>query len=314
MQYRRLGRTELGVSLLSLGTGGASVLGQHKGLSQHDQDALVRRCLDLGINLFDTSADYMDSEAILGRALDGTPRDSYSLVTKWSHDDDGRRTKDPEELVGSVERSLRRLRTDHVDVMMFHGVLSSSYDDVVDRYYPVIQRLRDGGKLRFTGLSTRFREDAEHHVAVRALSEHPQLWDTVMLKYGILNQRAAREALPLAIEHDAGIINMAAVRVKLPDPDLLDALMHEWKRRGDVPAGGLPEGDPLGWLVHDDVDSVISAGYKFAADHPGVSTVLTGTSSIEHLEQNAAALEKPNLPAADKRRLVELFEGVAEYV
>ena len=151
MQYRRLGRTELGVSLLSLGTGGASVLGQHKGLSQHDQDALVRRCLDLGINLFDTSADYMDSEAILGRALDGTPRDSYSLVTKWSHDDDGRRTKDPEELVGSVERSLRRLRTDHVDVMMFHGVLSSSYDDVVDRYYPVIQRLRDGGKLAFHG-------------------------------------------------------------------------------------------------------------------------------------------------------------------
>ena len=42
--------------------------------------------------------------------------------------------------------------------------------------------------------------------------------------------------------------------------------------------------------------------------------MLTGTSSIEHLEQNAAALEKPNLPAADKRRLVELFEGVAEYV
>ena len=69
MEYRRLGRTGFEVSLLSLGSGGARVLGQALGYSQDQQTALVRRALDLGVNLIDTSSQYGDSEAILGRAL-----------------------------------------------------------------------------------------------------------------------------------------------------------------------------------------------------------------------------------------------------
>ena len=52
---------------------------------------------------------------------------------------------------------------------------------------------------------------------------------------------------------------------------------------------------PLDWLIHDDVDSVISAGYKFAADHPGISIVLTGTSSLTHMEDNFRAMDEPTL-------------------
>ena len=83
MHYRTLGRTGIEVSLLSLGSGGAKMLGQADGLTQREQTALVRRALDLGVNLFDTSQGYGDSEAILGRALEGVPRDSYFLATKW---------------------------------------------------------------------------------------------------------------------------------------------------------------------------------------------------------------------------------------
>ena len=61
MHYRTLGKTELNVSLLSLGTGGPSMLGQNKGLEQNNQTALVRRCLDMGINLIDTHERYKDS-------------------------------------------------------------------------------------------------------------------------------------------------------------------------------------------------------------------------------------------------------------
>ena len=85
MHYRTLGRTGLKVSLLSQGTGGPSQFGQNRGLLQAEQDRLIRRCLDLGINLFDTHESYGDSEAILGRALDGVPRDDYILVTKWAY-------------------------------------------------------------------------------------------------------------------------------------------------------------------------------------------------------------------------------------
>jgi predicted aldo/keto reductase-like oxidoreductase len=66
--------------------------------------------------------------------------------------------------------------------------------------------------------------------------------------------------------------------------------------------------------VHDDVDSVISAGYKFAADHPAISTVLTGTSSIAHLEANLRAMENPTLAKNDKRRLQELLGEIAIYI
>ena len=88
MIYRTLGRTGIRVSLASFGSGGPSNLGQHRGTTASEQDALVMRCLDLGINLFDTSKNYGDSEQILGRALRGVPRDSYHLVTKWWGDHD----------------------------------------------------------------------------------------------------------------------------------------------------------------------------------------------------------------------------------
>ena len=212
-----------------------------------------------------------------------------------------------------MENSLRALRTDYVDVMQFHGVVPGHYHEMVERLYPEMARLREQGKVRHVGLSEQFTEDPAHRIGVVALRSHPELWDTVMLKYGILNQAAADEVLPLALEHGVGIINMAAVRIKLPAPALLEELVAEWKADGLIPADSLPEKDPLGWLVHGDVDSVVSAGYKFAAEPPAVSTVLTGTSSIDHLEQNVAALDNPRLAEADSLRLKELFGGIAQY-
>src|SRR5436305_8281368 len=83
MQYRRLGRTGLQVSVIGLGTGGPSMLGQRSGVAQGEAERTVRHALDLGINLIDTAADYQGSEAILGAALAGVPRGSYVLCTKF---------------------------------------------------------------------------------------------------------------------------------------------------------------------------------------------------------------------------------------
>jgi L-galactose dehydrogenase len=313
MQYRTLGHTGLEVSLLSLGTGGPSNLGQAAGLAQRDQTALVRRALDLGVNLFDTSVGYGESEAILGRAFENVPRDSYMLATKWRYQPEEGRVADPAELVTSVERSLRRLGTDHIDIMQFHGILVEEYPDVIESLYSAMTKLRDDGKIRFIGFSEQFSADPAHESPVLALKSSPGLWDTIMLKYGILNQYADKEVLPMAMDQGIGIINMAAVRVKLPDPDLLVELIAEWKASGYVPADALPDSDPLGWLLRDGTRSVIEAGYKFAADHPAIATVLTGTASIAHLEANAAALDEPRLPEEDNVRLRQLFGHIAEY-
>ena len=313
MEYRRLGKTNLEVSLASFGTGGPSQFGQHRGLEQQQQTALVRRCLELGVNLFDTHEGYGDSERILGQALRGVPRDSYHLVTKWSYHSGGGAGRDAAAFVESIERSLERLSTDYVDVMMIHGILAAEYESVVERFVPTLERLREQGKVRFKGFSTRYIADPAQEIVPVALRSHPGLWDVVMLKYGILNQIMAKEGLPLAVEHDVGALNMASVRIKLPVPALLEQLIAEWKDKGYIPQDSVPAKDPLGWLAHDGVNSVVSAAYKFAAAHPAVGSVITGTSSMEHLEANIAALEEPRLPMEDSARLRSLFGDIAEY-
>ena len=315
MQRRTLGRTGLRVSPLSQGTGGPSQFGQRRGATQAEQDALIRRCLDLGVNLFDTHHSYGDSEAILGRALRGVPRGDYVLVAKWAYPRDGDpdAARDPEDMARSVERTLRRLNTDHLDVLLFHGLLAEHHDAVVDRCMPVMERLRESGKIAHRGFSLRFADDPEQRGALAGLTKAPDLWDVVMLKYGILNQWAAREILPLALAHDVGVLNMAAVRIRLPNPALLAETVADWKSRGLLGRDALPDENPLGWLVRGGVESVIAAAYKFAADHPAIASVITGTSNLSHLESNARAMERPYLPDADRRRLERVFGGIAEY-
>jgi len=311
--YRTLGRTGLKVSLLSYGTGGPRHFGQRAGMELSDQKAFVRRCLDLGINLFDTARGYAQSETILGQCLDGVPRDSYHLITKWNMDEEVADAKREAHLVDAVENSLRLLKTDHIDVFMFHGLTEEKHDEAVERYCPILKKFRDEGKIGSIGLSTVFVTDAAQQGAKAALTRNPDLWDVVMVKYGILNQYAAKEILPLAQKHNVGVVNMAAARIRLPDPELLEQTMMEWKEKGYVSHESLPEKNPLGWLVRDDVESVVAAGYKFAADHPAIATVLTGTANLDHLEQNARALEQPYLSSADSLRLVELFGEIVEY-
>lgn len=308
MNHRILGKTGLEVSLLSFGTGGPSNFGQPRGLIQSEQTKLVRRSLDLGINLFDTSSLYNDSETILGNALSGVSRDTYFISTKWRE-----LNYDPKDLRKTIDRSLRLLGTDYIDIMHFHGPLPEEYDVVVERAYPAIDKLRDEGKVRFIGLSERFTDDYKHKLACKALRSHPGYWDVFMLKYGILNQVAADEALPLAKKHNVGILNMAAVRIKLPNPRLLEEQILDWKERGLIGKDSVPDKDPLNWLVHDDVESVVDAAYKFAADHESVSTVITGTANWEHLESNVASLDNPKLSEIDAQRIRKLFGHIAEY-
>ena len=305
-------------------TGGPGLFGQHIGLSAEQRRALVRRAFDLGINVFDTAQGYTGCEAMLAQALEGLPRSEYVLSTKWDHVEwksprgvggqDGPVKQDPNALAEGVEHSLGELRTDYLDVFFLHGVRPEQYDEVVERFGPVAERLRQQGKIRGVGLSERYIVDPKHEAIVRGLEDHLQLWDVVMLKYGILNQWAAREALPLAEKHGTGVMNMAAVRIKLPDPAKLAQLIGEWKERGLIAHDSLPATDPLGFLVRDGMPSVVAAAYKFGADHPAVATLLTGTTSIAHLEENVAALAPPMLPAADKQRLTDLFGHIAEYV
>lgn len=305
MEYRTLGRTGLKVSLLGYGTGGAGKFGVTAGLDAEARNSLVRRCLELGVNFFDTSRGYGNSEEFLGESLNGVPRDSYVLCTKWNGARwlaDGGIT-----LRESVEHSLQRMRTDHVDVFLFHGIEAHLYQDHVERLYPDAAKLKQEGKIQHIGFSQTLMREPKFESLMLALQNNPELWDVVMLKYGIMNQWAARDALPLVKKHGIGIINMAVVRTTLTNPDVLAERLNEWRADGTIPADALKDDDPLGWLVHDDVGSVAEAAYRFAADQAGISTVLTGTANIEHLESNASALARGPLGKADRAELLSLL-------
>ncbi len=321
MLYRTLGRSGIEVSLLSFGTGGPTTFTEAK-LADADKARLLHRCLDHGINLIDTSQGYGDSERFLGAALAGVPRERYLLSTKWAYSEwtglggdpqEGDLIGDPGAMEQAVAASLRRLRTDHLDVMFVHGLKPDDYEPVYQRHGAAIERLKRAGKIRLVGFSERMGEDLEHRVTIDAITRHPTFWDVSMLRYGILNQCARDRALPLAAEHGVAVMNMSPARYLLPHPHQLAERIAAWKADGSLAPDAVPHDDPLGWLVHGRVESVVGAGLKFAAGHPGVSTVLTGTRSFEHLDANVRALDQPCLPAADYERLVRLFSFAREW-
>ena len=313
MRYRLLGKTGLEVSILGFGSGGPSQLGQNTGLSSKEQHRLISRVIDLGINLIDSSEAYGDSEEILGKYLKQIPRASYVLATKNMCVNQSGEVRNPIELAQAIDRSLKRLETNHIDVMQFHLLTLSDYEEVIEKLYPVMEKAKSAGKIRFIGFSEAFKIDPSHKAVVHALNKNPDLWDTVMLKYGILNQYAAKEALPLAKKHNIGVINMAVIREKLPNPKLLSNQIKSWKQEGLIDSE-LDEINPLNWLIKGNVKSIIDAGYIFASEHPAVSSVLTGTSSINNLEKNVQALNINKLPEQHSQKLKDLFSDIAIYI
>ena len=311
MEYRTLGRTGLKVSVMGIGGGGPTQLGQKTGVGQDGVNALVKRALELGINFFDTAAAYGESELILGNALKDVPRDDYILATKFhpAYGGKGDIVK-PEDVVASVERSLQRLQVDYVDVMQFHGVRPNQYKEAIDKLWPTVEKLREQGKFRFVGITETYGDDAKHEMLPVALKDN--FFDTAMVGYNMISPTPEHEILPLCEEHNVGVICMVAVRRALSRPDYLVAQLADAKKRGLIAQDALPEADPLGWLIKDSVTSLPAAGYKYVKAHPAMGTILSGTANIDHLEENVKAILGPLLPDEDMARLRSIFGDVWE--
>ena len=307
MRYKKLGRTGLSVSVVSLGSGGPSQLGQRSGITEADAIQLVHTALDLGINLIDTSSGYGQSEVILGRALKEISRDKYVLATKFSSLVSGN-IQTPKGVVKSVEQSLLRLGIDNIDILQFHGLQPEYYRETVDSLMPILQKLKEQGKYRFLGASEMFYDDPMHKMFSMALQE--EIFDTAMIGYNILNQSAEHEVFLLFQRKDVGVLNMVPVRRSLSCQDHLEKTVRTLKKAGFIAQDALSDTDPLGWLVRDSVKSVTSAAYKFVAAQKAVTTVLTGTANVEHLKANVDAILGPPLLEEDMLRLRKIFGSI----
>lgn len=307
MRYTILGRTGLRVSVMGLGCGGHSRLGQSYGAGPQESAAVIQRALDLGVNLFDTAEGY-GTEEIVGEGLRLARREGIVISTKktTAH---GETPVRPDEVAPALEESLRRLGTDYVDIYHLHGLAARHYDYALAHLVPELQRLRQQGKLRYIGLTEAFGSDPQHMMLQRALQD--ACWDVVMVGLNLLNQSARERVLPAADSKSVGVLVMFALRRALSDPVRLREVIADLQRRKLVDAQLLGDDEPLDFLVHaPGATSVQDAAYRFCRHEPGVHVVLSGTGDPEHLEANAVSLCRPPLPAEDVARLRALFGAV----
>jgi aryl-alcohol dehydrogenase-like predicted oxidoreductase len=314
MEYRTLGRTGLEVSAMGLGTGGPSLFGQQAGVPGGEAIKLVRQALDSGVNFFDTSPQYRESETLLGQALKGVRREEYFVATKFVYERDAG-SVGPGELVtpaqveSSVEQSLKRLGVETIDILQFHGLKPGNYRAAMDALGPTVERLREQGKFRFFGVSENYRQDHEHEMLALALAD--DVFDTVMVGYNLLGPAPEQDILPACQAQNVGAICMVAVRRSLSQPDHLRRRLREAVQRGEIETRELGDEDaPLGWLVQGHVESLPAAGYKYVAAHPALGTILTGTASRTHLAANLRAILGPPLTDEHMARLRRIFGRV----
>lgn len=301
MEFTTLGRTGLRVSVAGLGCGGFSRLGLGRGKSNAEAMALVRAALDHGVNLFDTAAAY-GTEEVLGRALKGR-REGVVLATK-AMTREGERALSGDEVIASLEASLKRLRTDRVELFQLHAVLPREYDYVVDEIVPALLRAKEAGKIRHIGITESAPNDHDHDTLARALDH--EVWETMMVGFHMMHTNARDTLFQRTRRHGVGTLLMFVVRNVFSQKARLAEEMQALVASGLLPAAFAD--DPLGFLMHaDGASSMTDAAYRFVRYEPGVDVVLFGTSEIAHLRENIASILKPPLPLMDRVRLLERF-------
>jgi len=300
---RQLGRTGTDVSVLGYGAmelRGRSGLRGRRGspaIAPDEAGRLLNTVLDGGINLIDTSIDYGHSEELIGCYL-GHRRDEYFLASKCGcplgrqlphrhrpHDYGAANVR------GGVEQSLRRLRTDHLDLVQVH-VSPSPAQMAADDTIGTLQSLRAEGKVRFIGMSG----------TLPHLPDQIQMgvFDVFQIPYSAV-QREHEDLITAAARAGAGTLIRGGVARGAPAADKawragpLGLPEHEGKRRWD--AAGLDD-------LLDGMDG-LEFVLRFTLSHPDLSATIVGTASLRHLHDNLAIAAKGPLPAdvyAEARR------------
>ena len=327
MEQRVLGRTGLKVSVLGFGcgaVGGLMVKGEPA-----DQERAVARALELGINYFDTAAQYGAgrSETNLGRVLKSLKPDLY-LGTKVRLP-----PTEPAQIGAAIsaalEASLKRLQLERVDLFQFHNEIVDrtsggefAADTVLDEVVAAFERLRQEGKIRFFGITAVGGTSALHQVV------DARAFDTAQVSYNLLNPSAGG-AVPSGFPaQDYGNLlgharaaEMGVINIRV----LAGGALSGSEDRHPL---GSPPPDPIGSggsyatdvararrlepLVREGhADSLVEASLRFAIANDAVSTVLVGYSTLEQLEYAARAIGKGKLPPAALARAAELQRGFA---
>lgn len=301
MEYRPLGKTGLTASVAGLGCGGNSRLGLGRGASFEECVAVAREAIDLGVNLLDTAEAY-GTEEIVGAAVRHYDRRKLVISSKALF-----RTSDTAETVTrKVEASLGRLGLDYLDVFHFHAVHPDSYQHHRDVLAPALVKLKEQGKVRHVGITETSPNDPEQKMLTRAIEEAP--WEVIMLAYSLMNQGARRKIFPVTERRGIGTLLMFVVRNMFSQPAYRRDVFASLVEQGQLDAGILADGDPLGFLLGEGgALSITDAAYRYARHERGVDVVLFGTGNRAHVKDNVDSILRPPLEPAIVERLHTTF-------
>jgi aryl-alcohol dehydrogenase-like predicted oxidoreductase len=298
---RPLGRTGTDVTILSYGAMELRGLPRAPALSDDEASRLLNAVLDAGINLIDTSVDYGTSEELIGKHISHR-RDEYFLASKcgcplnpppdvigpYEHD------YSPANVRAGVERSLRRLGTDRLDLVQVH--MSPSKTQLEENgVLETLRALRDEGKVRFLGMSG-ILPNLPDHIAMG-------VFDVFQIPYSAV-QREHEDLITAAAKTGAGTLIRGGAARGAPADD------KDWQR-GPL---GLAEGEGQRRWEASGVDDLLDEGMtpmefvlRFTLSHPDLSSTIVGTSRVAHLLENLIAAQKgplpPDLYEEAKRRL-----------
>jgi aryl-alcohol dehydrogenase-like predicted oxidoreductase len=300
MELRQLGHTGVKVSPLCLG---AMMFGAWGNTDHEDSIEIIHRALDAGINFIDTADVYSrgESEEIVGKALAGGKREHVVLASKVH----GTMGDDPNEfgnsrrwIVREVENSLRRLKTDWIDLYQIHR---PELDTDIDETLGALSDLVHAGKVRYIGSSTfpasRIVEAqwvARERGRERFVCEQPP--------YSLLVREIEKDVLPTCTRHHMGVIPWSPLaggwlsgryRKDVEVPSSRRAQMIPARYDMSIPANQrkLDAADALGLLAEEAGISLIEMALAFVIRHPAVTAAIIGPRTMEHLESQLGAAE-----------------------
>jgi predicted aldo/keto reductase-like oxidoreductase len=235
LEYRTLGRTGLKVTVVSMGVMNCS------------DPAVLHRAFDLGINFYDTADCYMHghNEEMVGKVFQGR-REKVLIQTKvHAHDE--------KKMRASVERSLRRLRTDYIDVLLWHGLHSTG--EVSDTgLFEFMTKMKKEGKVRFTGFSAH-----SNMASVLEGAAKTNFHDVALVSYNFTHSKKLKEAVALAVKSGIGVVAMK------------------------TQAGGYKKERMGGLSPHQ-------AALKYILMDQNVSAAVPGVTTIEQIDECAAVM------------------------
>src|ERR1051325_4730950 len=281
MQTRLLGKTGLRVSILSFG---ASSLGQEfRSVTLDEEIKSVHVALECGLNFIDTSPFYGRgmSEVLLGIALKDVPRESYTLCTKLGRYDLQHFDFTARRVVESVDVSLHRLGTDHLDIVLCHDIEFVELEQIVNETIPALRKVQAQGKVRCIGFS------GYPQKIFRTICDRVEM-DCVLNynQYTLQNTRFADETIPYLKQKGIGIMNAGPFSARL----LTNAPLPAWlKEPENVRAAARRAAEHCAAKGND----IAKLALQFSCANPDITTTIAGSANPENIRKWAQWIEEP---------------------